>query len=235
MLKVSLPILFILSFIAALIFAISVFKVKEVRLVQTHPCLPENFQKESGIDGKDILFISSQKLENGLKDKFPCIDEIKIAKNFPSKITINITAKQPIVRIEGTNLLISESGQVTENTASKDNPIIYLPQEPKPQVGQIITDTNVLSALKITSALLKSDFMPSTIRFLKDDIAIYNRQGLVVLFSAKKEIDKQVDSLQQVLSQAKIDATKITKIDLRFDKPVIEYKTGLPSLNSNLG
>jgi len=57
-----------------------------------------------------------------------------------------------------------------------------------------------------------------------DDVAIYNQQGQLAIFSSKKDKEEQVDSLQQVISKAKIDSAKIAKIDLRFDKPVLVFK-----------
>ncbi|KKS04034.1 MAG: hypothetical protein UU56_C0011G0028 [Candidatus Curtissbacteria bacterium GW2011_GWA2_41_24] len=57
-----------------------------------------------------------------------------------------------------------------------------------------------------------------------DEVVIYNQQGQLAIFSSKKDKEVQVDSLQQVISKAKIESAKIAKIDLRFDKPVISYR-----------
>lgn len=51
--------------------------------------------------------------------------------------------------------------------------------------------------------------------FLKDD-------GQVSL-STKKDIQLQVSSLQVILSRLTIEGKKFKRLDLRFDKPIIEF------------
>jgi len=55
-------------------------------------------------------------------------------------------------------------------------------------------------------------------------ISVYNRESQAVIFTSEKNAGHQVDSLQLILSESKIDPSKIEKIDLRFAKPVITYK-----------
>lgn len=55
----------------------------------------------------------------------------------------------------------------------------------------------------------------------KCDINSKNNQKFV--FSLKKNIDRQLASLQLIWEKAKIDSRAIDKIDLRFDKPVVIY------------
>lgn len=55
----------------------------------------------------------------------------------------------------------------------------------------------------------------SYIVFLKDD-------GQVNL-SAKKDITSQISSLQVILSRLTIEGKKFKRLDLRFDKPIIEF------------
>ena len=87
------------------------------------------------------------------------------------------------------------------------------------------TDQNLKYAALLANELAASDFQVASIRILDSQtIGIYNRQDTVAIFSLKKGAYNQLDSLQQVLAKSKIDATKIQKIDLRFDKPVVAFK-----------
>lgn len=135
-----------------------------------------------------------------------------------------ITSVEPSVQIEGTSLYLAENGQVLERASSK-KPLLYLDKNIKIQAGQKLTDEQVLFAAKIASGLSKSDFTVAGIRLLDSrDIAVYSPQDAIAVFARDKDANLQIDSLQQVLAKAKIDATKISKIDLRFDKPVIIFK-----------
>ncbi len=146
---------------------------------------------------------------------------ISLPKKSPPPQITNI---EPAVQIEGTNLYLAENGQVLDRASSK-KPLLYLDKNIKVQAGQKITDQQILFAVKIATGLTKSDFTAASIRLLDSrDIAVYSPQDAIAVFSSDKDANLQIDSLQQVLAKAKIDATKISKIDLRFDKPVIVFK-----------
>ncbi|MDO8487595.1 MAG: hypothetical protein Q7S45_04825 [Candidatus Curtissbacteria bacterium] len=150
----------------------------------------------------------------------------KISKNFSFKKSAAVQSVnvEPVVQIEGTDLYLAENGEVVARSGSK-KPLLYLDKNIKFAAGQKITQGQILFAAKIAAGLIKSDFTVATIRLLDSrDIAVYNPQDAIAVFSSNKDANLQIDSLQQVLAKAKIDATKIVKIDLRFDKPVIAFK-----------
>ncbi len=150
----------------------------------------------------------------------------KIPKNFSfnkSAAVQNVNV-EPSVQIEGTNLYLAENGQVQDRSSSK-KPLLYLDKSLKLAAGQKITDPQILFAAGVAAGLSKSDFSVASIRLLPSgDIAVYNPQNAIAVFSSGKDARNQIDSLQQVLAKAKIDAAKIVKIDLRFDQPVITFK-----------
>lgn len=55
----------------------------------------------------------------------------------------------------------------------------------------------------------------------ESNILIYSKPKLIL--SVKKDILRQLGSLQLILQKAKIDGKEIETVDLRFDKPVIVY------------
>lgn len=129
----------------------------------------------------------------------------------------------PVVKIEGTNLTITLQNKVV--TSQENLPVLYLPQTGSIVEGQTVEDREIVFATKLASLLAKTDFPPATIRVITErEIVVYDAQELTVVFTAEKEANLQVDSLQQTLAAAKIDGDKITKIDLRFEKPVITFK-----------
>ena len=222
------PALILAVIILIIVFALfysPLFKVQKIDISQNQNCLATQDIFDELKNSKNLFFISKRKLENTLKSKYSCIGTLEIKKIFPSKLQVNIAPKEPVVKIEGTSLMITDDGQVVEGILAKDKPIIFLPSDVKVVLGQKISEKTIIFAIQTTSKLLKSDFLPVNVRITgQDDVAIYNQLGQLAIFSSKKDKEEQVDSLQQVISKAKIDSAKIAKIDLRFDKPVISYR-----------
>lgn len=48
--------------------------------------------------------------------------------------------------------------------------------------------------------------------------------GSEVVISSQKDINKEISSLQFILSHLTMEGKEFTKLDLRFDKPVIIFK-----------
>jgi hypothetical protein len=48
--------------------------------------------------------------------------------------------------------------------------------------------------------------------------------GSQVIISSQKDINKEISSLQFILKRLTMEGKEFTKLDLRFDKPVITFK-----------
>jgi len=55
------------------------------------------------------------------------------------------------------------------------------------------------------------------------EVRVWLENDFLCLFNLTKDVNEQLDSLQLISSRAKIEGKQITRIDLRFDKPVIAY------------
>ncbi len=210
----------------AIAFFSPIFKVRNVEVTGSQNCLnPNQVFDEQDVKNARIFFLSAKKLEESLKNSLECIDKIQITKIWPAKLRINVESRQAVARIEDGNYLVAVDGLVIGSAQTSSLPTIFTQSKPNLDQNNKISDENVLFALTLTRELSKSDFLPTNIRFVDvDNIAVYNQEGQVALFTTKKSAERQTDTLQQVLSKAKIDSTKIAKIDLRFDKPVLVYK-----------
>ncbi|MBI2327203.1 FtsQ-type POTRA domain-containing protein [Candidatus Curtissbacteria bacterium] len=218
-----LPVLVIIILVS--IFFSPLLKIKEVVTNQSQQCIPnQNLLNDLNLGNQNILLIDQKTLEAQIKNQYSCVDKVSLKREFPAKIVLDITVKKPVVKIEASNLSLTEDGQIVQND-NQNLPTLYLPQNLKLQLGQKITDEIIVFALKLAMPLMKSDYNVQNIRIISnEDLAAYNQQGTIAIFSSKKSPDEQVDSLQQVLIVSKINSSKIAKIDLRFDKPVVEYK-----------
>ncbi len=221
------------SLLAAVIFVVLVivlfkftFTIRYIEVTGDQSCLnKENIEATNNILGKNIFLINAREVQENLKKENSCLDSISLNKKLPSKLAVEVKAKVPVAKIDGTDLLATADGLVIKQQAQTTIPTIYLPGNIKASQDARFTQNNVLSALGITAALLKSDFTPASIRIVgPEDIAVYSTNETVALFTTRMSTSGQVDSLQSILTKAKIDAAKIAKIDLRFDKPIIIFK-----------
>lgn len=218
---------FLIAIIALVATAFSpLLAVRNVHVSENQRCVnAESIENKIPIKSKNILLISTKQIAESAKQNFSCIESITIRRSFPFTVKIELISKQPVVKLNDSNIFITESGVLIENSGQENIPTLYLGEDIRPKDKNQITNPLVITALKIASLITKSDFAATNIRIIEgNSIAVYNQQESVAIFSSQKSVDGQVGSLQQVLALAKIGATKIAKIDLRYDKPVIVTK-----------
>ena len=136
-------------------------------------------------------------------------------KNSRPEEVLSVKDPKRVLLIADSNTAVAASGSLLD--ASENDYAL-------PKLYAAPTDQNIKYAAALAGELAASDFQVASIRILDNQtIGIYNIQGTVAIFSLKKDAQSQLNSLQQVLAKSRIDATKIQKIDLRFDKPVVAF------------
>lgn len=214
--------IFAILVIAGLFAFSPIFKIKTVEL-SSGDCVRDDNLAKYYLSEKNLILLNTSKLEAELKSEYSCAKALRLTKEFPSKLKIEIESQKPLLKIENSNLVLGDDGTISEST-NQTLPTIVLPQEVNVVPGQKVEDARTLFAVQVAGLVLKTDFNTRNIRISDGDVAIYDAGGLIVLFTPTKPAQAQVDSLQSILGKAKIDAAKIAKIDLRFDKPVVVNK-----------
>lgn len=208
-----------LALLTLAIFSLELFKVKSIDLKES-PCVDD---QDLNIRGKIIFTVAKNKIEQELKDKFPCLSALNLKKVYPSTLKVEAVAAGPVAKVAHTQYATTIEGKIIDEGAGNQLPVLYLLTSVSTE-GSQITDQSSLFAIKIASLLARTDFRLTTIRVLGEEIVAYDAKEVIAHFSSQKDATLQVDSLQQTLAAAKIDGDKIAKIDLRFDKPVITFK-----------
>lgn len=215
--------------VVATLFGIAIsplFKINNTGLNE-QSCITQDKLESYQVSNQNILIFKASGFEQKLKADFSCTENVKVKKVLPKSLQIEVQTSEPIAKIDGSELAVTRNGQILSKSPG-NLPTILLPSEVKSNLeknNQKITEPAVLFALNVVALLQKSDFSAQNIRFVENtDVAVYNTNGTIALFSSQKEANTQVDSLQALLAKAKIDPLKIAKIDLRFDKPTIVNK-----------
>lgn len=218
------PTVGIIVFLLYIFLLSSLFQIKK-GLSDNSTCLGNDFLEKTNLKNKNMFLVSTSSIKKSVLNNFPCAADLTIQKRYPSTILINVSAIKTVLKIDGTDLALSENNIVTKNTSTNVTPTFFPPQGIKFAEGQKVTDQTALFVISLAADIQKSDFIISNIRIVEGDlIAVYSRDESVAIFSRHKDVKEQVDSLQAILAKAKIDSSKIEKIDLRFDKPILTIK-----------
>lgn len=213
-----------------LFFKSDFFKVKEIDCQKDNfPCQKGSFLNE--IRGQNIFLINTASLIKKIEEETLSTKDIKIKKQLPAKIILEIISREPLVALtleKKAWFLIDEDGVVYNKifTEPKDIPIIVISKELEiyVYVGQKISDDALIKVVSLVKEL-KRAFISFDYIILADKelVNVYLTGSITATFSTKKLISSQVDSLQFILRQSKIEGKIPEAIDLRFTKPVLKY------------
>jgi len=178
------------------------------------------------VSGKKFLFLSLDNFSQALIENHPEFFQVKATKKFPAEISVQIKLRKPVAalgRQEGPFYLLDETGVLLSKTDRPPTlPLIVIKKEINQPLAQKVDDQAIILAAQIINQARLRLLAPQKAELsAKETIKIFFKDGLEVLFSTKKEIDSQLDSLQFIQKRIKMESNQPKKIDLRFNKPVL--------------
>ena len=87
-----------------------------------------------------------------------------------------------------------------------------------------IASTSIQDERNIEILLVDAQIAFVSVSLEQDSYKIKLQDGGDVVLSLKKNLDKQITSLQPILKQLTIEGKKFNRIDFRFDKPLVVYE-----------
>lgn len=250
--------IFLLLFLSSLIIYSQFFIliVKEIKIIPEKLQCPDETsvrQVVSNNIGKNIFFISDQKISGDILKKFYCVKsvgvrksfnlvEINLSQRYPKAIIIQATKKLPDLKYLDATSSSEAANLSRELFIEASNSAGFLVDE----TGLIFTqnskednlpvfyvvDENLklgksLGGEIIQKTLLATNklamFSVPLQKVIIDDGEILIIGEVEVFFSGTGDFDRQLASLQLILQKAKIESKVIKSIDLRFKKPVVVY------------
>lgn len=225
----------ILAFLSLIIGIVFLFKGKTFKINKL-TCQKEGFscKKEAiffeELRGQNIFLANTTKIPQKIKSQVLTIKEVKIKKRLPDEVLIEIIPRNSVAALtkdEKSWFLIDEDGFVFQKIFDKpkDLPVILI-NDPEVSffIGGQVENEALIKTLSLLDQL-RGNFIPfKQIALLeKETINVFLNEPIVASFSTKKSVALQVDSLQFILRQSKIEGKMPAFIDLRFNKPVIKY------------
>jgi len=177
---------------------------------------------------KNLLFFPSEKLKEEIKQGFPQTGDLKIKKRIFNTLSFELQSKKPVaaLSVESSGSLfywLDEEGIVLSKTDKNNGlPLILIKNDPVLEVGQSFQYGGSQAIMSLVIGLKMHLVESKTLRLVSPrEIEVWLEDETLILFNSEKDMENQLDSLQLILSRAKIEGKTIKKIDLRFDKPVI--------------
>lgn len=214
--------------IASLVILIIFFGISEifkVRIINTNARL-EDMEGFPPL-GKKYIFNVSESLIKQYFLKNPQVEEVEIEKKLPNTLVIKVNYRTRLAHVLAENGMfnIDEKGLVFEKIASSSSlPLIHL-ETKKINLNTNITQNNlklVLSILKQSN--LQNLKVVDVISHDDETVSFTTSEGIEVIAGFNLKAEDIVSSLQMIIRRFTIEGKLISKIDFRFDKPVITFK-----------
>lgn len=192
-----------------------------------------NFLGKEILIEKNILFLDLSETSKNLSDLNPTIKNLDIKKIFPNKISIYYEIDKPIALIKANEgyLYLSSKGKVLQRSKNlkKQN---KLPQINYYQnfdyltnaTGSTIDFVDIKYSLSVLTKLKKYKNEVLSIDISRPSMIRFNLRDSIVIFTSEKSIDDQINKLEKIILQFKVEGNNFSLLDLRFDKPVLKYK-----------
>lgn len=192
-------------------------------------CGPDIEAELFRLKGKSFLTFKKQELEKKLKNADPAILNVKISIILPNKLEVVIQKRKPVAILKyensGKAVLVDGDGFVFAFTEPEDEwfPVVTIDYKTKLQIGEKLNNPSLISAIELIK-VLQEQYLPfNKIQVSQEDILVELNDQTDAIFSQEGNLEKQVTSLQQILSQATIH-TKPKRIDVRQKKPVVTFE-----------
>lgn len=226
---IILAILFIALGIAVFVFILDEWRVKIIKI--------QGISKETNIYGLEnvknvpLLILSAKSVEERMKKSNSFISRIQVVKKYPQTLILTISTEEPLAYFESDPgfFALSQEGKVLsklkEIPSSSNLPVIHYFEKlhfASYQPGDLLKYKDINMTLKILKKMMGMGMKIITIDIDGVDMIGFRLKGKTIVFSSEKDISEQVYQLEQVVHQFKIQGTDFKRLDLRFNRPILE-------------
>ena len=212
------------------------FNIKSIAIVGAERFVSqEDVQKivgEKALD-QNIIFLRSEVLQEVLARNFLASKSVKITKFLPNRLVVTMAERVPIALIlpkSGKDFVFVDAEGFVLGLANKSTtnlPVINYSQNV--EVGKFVDAVAVKYYFELIKALDEDNVAVSTISsyprytefFTLTDLA--GDEATQVLFANSQNPKPQVKIFSKMLEAFKAEGKHLKKIDLRFDKVIVEF------------
>jgi len=179
--------------------------------------------------GTSTLTLQQADIQKMVHTRYPSMRLVESAIHYPSTLILAIGVDAPFayLKTDYGYLALSKGGTVTlkERSSTLPKPTITFYQiisHSEYQVGQKIGYSAIEKALLFIAVLDEAGYQTETVAIDSVDMIACKTKGFEVVFSQSRPVDLQEHEVRQIFRQIKVGAIQIGRLDLRFDKPVVQ-------------
>jgi len=208
-----------------------------VSYVYTHIMLKGLEQNEtesitSSLSHKSVFLYSEARVKQLLYERIAGIKDVHIQIVLPNTIDIIVQKKSAfaLIKTEGGYFVVAADGEIIQKTT---NPPIQLPLisffQPLRyldyQRGQKIEFSAIKKALYFITIVESSGHLVDSVAIDSVDMIACKTRTVELIFSQSRSEKQQAHEIIQVLKRLQVGDLNVRRIDLRFNKPVLELRT----------
>lgn len=204
------------------------FLIKKIELVSS---MNFSLVNRDEILNKSLLFINKEKIADRIiKDNFN-VKTAKVEKVLPDRLKVEVSFYEPCA-----SLIVSKGffnlscdGRILQkiNKLQANLPLVNYYQKLNNgsfSTGDWINFNDLKNSLLIAEKLKQINLIILTIDIKGQDMLVFNLiDNKQIVFSNNKDKNVQEYQLELIIKQFKIEGKTFKKIDLRFEKPIIQF------------
>ena len=183
------------------------------------------------VKNTSLITLSPHAVEDRMKRSNPFIARIQVTKKYPQTLILAISTDEPLAYFESDSgyFSLSQEGKILSKLKGKENsmelPVIHYFEKlhfALYQPGDLLNYKDVDMALKMLKKMSGLGMKINTIDIDGVDMIGFSLKGKTIVFSSDKDIEPQIYQLEQIVHQFKIQGKDFKKLDLRFNRPILE-------------
>lgn len=176
---------------------------------------------------RSLLTLDTLAIHNRIVKENLALREVKISKDYPDGVHLEFWERIPVAVVA--DFVVDEEGLLFHEANSRHRlnlPQLAVSQDRKYTLGEHLSGGIIAKSLRVIESLqqIEGYSLKSLTLEARGILKIITSEDAQILLDSGKEIAKQIASLQTILKDAKMSGKRVSKIDLRFAKPVVVYQ-----------
>lgn len=182
---------------------------------------------ESNVLNKNIFLLDTDALSQVLLENFLALKSVNVKKSLPNSILVKIEERVPVclINVKGSDkfYFVDEEGFVLGLAKKEDTNLPVIIYSDSLEVGKFVKKEIVSYYFDLIEILDSEGVLVEKIESFPRYVILYTKEGVLVFLPNKSSAAVQVKSLVKMLEAFKLEGKKPKKVDLRFDKVIVEF------------
>lgn len=227
--KIVFSIVFVLVLFYLLVVSDNYFAVRKIEVMGIGDS--SLIRGVSNYNSKNILLLNADEVQKHILSRNPHFNQVNVSKKYPGTLLIVVSFRTPYANfaVDKGFFILSDDGKIIKKSQSpvKDLPIIKYYQKfnfSSWQSGDNIQYKDIATSIKFLKDALDLGLAIDTIDIKGTNMIALRVKEKSILFTTEKDEKIQGYQFKTIVKKLKIEGRDFTVLDVRFDKPVIQFK-----------